>query len=60
MADDNYYNWELGKPAVWRESGQDMGRINPAINRISRLVAVAPVDSMAGFNICLLYTSRCV
>ena len=51
MADDNYYNWELGKPAVWRESGQDMGRINPAINRISRLVAVAPVDSMAGFNI---------
>lgn len=51
MSSDAAINWKLGVPANWKESGLDMGRLNPSMNRISRLIAVAPLDTMAGFNI---------
>lgn len=47
----DYWKWQLGQPIQWREQGQDMGRLNPAMNKISDKLACAPLKSMAGFNI---------
>ncbi len=50
-ANGPYYTWQLGKPIKWRESGQDMSRLNPSMNKISDKLACAPLDAMAGFNL---------
>lgn len=50
-ANGDYWKWQLGQPIKWREQGQDMGRLNPAMNKISDKLACAPLSSMAGFNI---------
>lgn len=51
MTGDDSRNWKLGQPANWRESGRDMSRLNLSMNCISELIAVAPKETMAGFNI---------
>ena len=50
-ANGPYYTWKLGTPVKWRESGQDMSRLNPSMNKISEKLACAPLNSMVGLNI---------
>ena len=50
-ANGPYYTWKLGTPVKWRESGQDMSRLNPSMNKIADKLACAPLASMAGLNI---------